>query len=414
MTVVVLALPPTVRGDAPHPYVSVGDLWKYDMQSTIVSESGTLSLAGTLSLEIVAEETVSLKGAEYETYKFKTSGSGNAGVSGVSGTWTISGAEYQRRSDFASVKSTSTTQFSFTGPGGSISLTQIEQNTNDPPISSYDFPLSVGKSWIASLSRTSNVTTWSTLDPTPVSNVTTVPLSRTYTVLKSETVTVAAGSFETYVVESSDALATITDYYSPNVGNTVKAVIDYPDGSTLNLLLRDYKAWPYRGSSSVSAQGQTYTLGLRTNVEFLNLQQNATSISFQVDGLSGVTGKADVEIPRQLNSTNLKVYVDSTLVSATVSRNSTHYVVSVTFSLSSHTITVVFAESARSFTSILSNPPILAGIAAAAVAVIVAVLLVVRRRKPPPEQLPTPVESPVSPGPSHPEAPQPSEAPPTS
>ncbi len=255
---------------------------------------------------------------------------------------------------------------------------------------------------------------WSTLDPTPVSNVTTIPLSRTVNVLRTEKVTVAAGSFEAYVLESSDARATIKDYYSPNVGNTVKAVINYPDGSTLNLLLREYKAWPYRGGTSVSVRGQTYTIGLRTNVEFLDLQQNATSISFHVDGLSGVTGKASVEFPRQLNNTKLKTYVDSTLVTASVSRNSTHYFVSFTFAMSSHKITIVFAESARSFTSTLTSPPVLAGVAIAAVAVIVVAVLVAKRRKIPTEHVPAPMESPSSPETGQPGPPQPSEAPPTS
>ncbi len=120
---------------------------------------------------------------------------------------------------------------------------------------------------------------------------------------------------------------------------------------------------------------------------------------FQVSGTDGVTGRANVTVPIQFNSTAIKVKVDNSMATATVLKDPVNYYVFFTFPLSTHTISLTYASPPSGLPIVLIVE--IVGVVAAVV-ITAAILLFLRRRKrlvgirpPGPEAQPPPTPPPI-------------------
>jgi hypothetical protein len=400
-------IPRPVHADAPSPAATLttGEWWKYDLQFANLP-GAPVTLAGTLTETLGGEQSINVKGIVYDTLRFDESGSGTvsgviAGYS-VSGTWTLYGSDYKQKSDLSELQSAVTFQINLQTviPSGSVSVTvTLTQSTSHtPPDETYRFPLAVGESWVSSSLVSTNTTTTIGNQP-PVTNSTSATSSETLNVLSVGITTVPVGSYQTYLVEDQSQDDSRSDhYYSPQVENDVKMVSYNSTGyQIVTQTLSDYSAWSYRTNESVQTNGKTYNILVASDAATSNIHATALSLTFQVSGPDGTTGKALLVVDRGLNGTDLQVLVDSRLVTTTITENSTSYQVAFTLSLSTHIVTLIYANQTF-FASLLSNffwYGIIIGTAIIVAVVLIAVLVVRRRRPAQPGQ--TPAQTPAQP-----------------
>ena len=118
------------RADAARPTWSVGDYWEYDILGAI-SPSGE---AGTLRLDVVGQDSLSVGAATYSTHR--TNLTFNVTLLGT--PYEIHGNAWFRTTDLALAK----LNFSITVLGFTSSIAI----TNEPPLS-IQWPLTAGKTW---------------------------------------------------------------------------------------------------------------------------------------------------------------------------------------------------------------------------------------------------------------------------
>src|SRR5438132_12347313 len=128
-----------VKGDVSGLSVNVGDYWTYNF-STL---SGPLNLTGTLKLTILGAETINSHGASVDVYKVAGDGSGYATGGFVTGSWTISGTQFARRSDMAGVNGT----LSITIQANGITATVVAASDMSPAREQVTSPLYLGRTW---------------------------------------------------------------------------------------------------------------------------------------------------------------------------------------------------------------------------------------------------------------------------
>jgi hypothetical protein len=368
-----------VRGDVSGLSVGVGDHWTYNF-STL---SSPLNLTGTLKLTVVGAATINWHGASVDAYKVSSEGSGYATGGIITGSWTISGTQYQRRSDFANLNGT----VSITIQANSITANVVVRSDASPAQEQVTFPLYMGKTWTQTVTTNTDLTTTLTIPPNPptvttksTSNTTTT----TYAVIDNPVVKVDAGSFDSYEIRSSDKGSVSLQYYSPQVSAPVKSVSSNSTTGqvTSSMTLKEYGTFPYGTSYNLS--GTSGVVYVQSDVSPSNFQQTATALSFTLTGRDGTSGHVAVTLPLQFNTTDLTVYVDNQVVAPTISRTSSNYTIS--FNLAHYSSHVVKVSYASSVVQTPSQPQssltlyLILGGAAIAIIVIVAVALVVRRR----------------------------------
>ncbi len=369
-------------------------------------------------MTIIQRKQAVVQGSAFDSFLLGISGSGTIFLQGnglvITGSWTASGDDYWRVSDQADVKSHLAFQISAQVSSGGItspvSLTLISDSENSPPDASLQFPLYVGAHWTATTTTTSNETIYGTFFPVPMSNVTTSTTTRSYDVSGSQVLRVDAGSFDTYLVRSTAASGSSDNYYSPEVETFVKAVSYNATGvATTTLTLSSFNAWPYKSIVNVNANGKTYHPVIETDIPISHLQSDFRTLSFQVSGNDGVTGKASIWVPNNLNNTDMSVTIDGKPLSAIISENATQYHIELTFPLSTHSIKLTFSL-IPSLASFLQQPwvPIaIIGAIAIVVVLIVTLLIVTRKKREPLPAVPGPQTPPAVIPPSEPPAPQP-------
>lgn len=92
--------------------------------------------------------------------------------------------------------------------------------------------------------------------------------------------------------------------------------------------------------------GQPLPITVTSNVTITDVTSNLGTLNFTASGPSGELGYIRFIIPIDANNTNLQLFVDGTPIdsaSITIEKNSTHYFVYATFTLSSHDIGLLFA-----------------------------------------------------------------------
>ncbi|OLD44106.1 hypothetical protein AUI51_03690 [archaeon 13_1_40CM_2_52_4] len=387
--------PSSARPDAQAPYstITVGDWWSY---STTNYASG-LTLTGSMTETIAGSATILVNGISTDSYRLVVTGTGTISGLGVTGTFTESGSLYLRKSDMGAINGTATIVET-----AGIVVTVIVSGHNTIPVAPYKFPLAIGNSWSTSYTDNTTITQYTSVNPTPVVTNNVTQVTRSYSVVSSSIMTVGAGSFEGYDVHSTDSSGSTDDYYSPQVENSLKMLSYDSKGSlTASQSLTAFNAWPYGWSIPTTINNSNYHIQIESDATIANGAKNSTSITFQVTGPDSVSGRANVTIPIVLNSTSIKVFVDTNSIIPTVTKNSTDFFVYFTFGLSTHTITLQYAPPPTAGLPLTTILLILGAVAA--IIIVTAITLLLRsKKKPPPTQ--------VASGPSQP---PPSEEPPS-
>jgi hypothetical protein len=95
---------------------------------------------------------------------------------------------------------------------------------------------------------------------------------------------------------------------------------------------------------NVTVETDTYVVETLSNSSVSEFVFNGTAIRFHVDGASGTAGFCNVTIPSELMSGDFSIYRDGTLliknVDYTGTYNGTHYLFSITYEHSTHTIEI--------------------------------------------------------------------------
>jgi hypothetical protein len=400
-----VAVPRPAGADASNPALTlaVGDSWTYGFTTNLVD----FTLAGTLTMTIVQKTPIDVAGISYDSFLMGVSGSGtvfgsimSSGLNVmISGSWTASGDDYQRVSDQAEIKSHVAFQIIGQASAGAISRTfsetEISDSQNSPPKQSLQFPIYVGAHWVTTTTVTQNATSYGTFSPTPILNVTTTTRSHTYDVSSNQVLSVDAGSFDTYLVktrafEVSTLVGSADNYYSPQAENLVKSVAYNATGyPTTTLTLSAYNAWPYKTNVGITVNGKIYTPVVESDVPTSSLIIDSRSITFQVSGTDGITGRAQIWIPKGLNNTVITASIDGKTLAASITQNATQYQVRMTFPLSTHTIILTYNVN-PSFSSFLRQNwlPLAAGALGIIVILVLALFIVTRRKPPAPSPLP--------------------------
>ena len=149
----------------------------------------------------------------------------------------------------------------------------------------------------------------------------------------------SAGTSLTYTFGSSDTLGehTVSVRVQDNIG-------DYSDYSTLTFNLNE--ARPIYCSFNVTYEEDVYLVETWSNSTVADLTFNATTkkISFNIAGTTGTESFCNITIPAELLSGDFTVFMDDSKleegVDYTLSSNSTHNTLSISYTHSSHIIDV--------------------------------------------------------------------------
>jgi hypothetical protein len=209
------------RASTGRPTWSVGDFWVYSYRAEALNQTAS----GSLRLDVVATESVTLNGTSYSTYKVKGTISyqfGSLTTTFVGDVWYTTDLAIAEIS-FA---------FNLTG---SLTVTIW----GNPP-QHINWPLTNGDSWTSSTDVTLHE-----VAPNGTATNTYTRLSTTFTVLADTSVTVPAGTFTTTPVKETTAGSTgyTINYWSPQAGNSVR---NEPYGSSGSAPSGGYNLTDYR------------------------------------------------------------------------------------------------------------------------------------------------------------------------
>lgn len=108
---------------------------------------------------------------------------------------------------------------------------------------------------------------------------------------------------------------------------------------------------------NVTIETNTYVIETVSNSSVSEFVFNGTAIRFHVDGALGTAGFCNVTIPSELMSGDFSIYKDDTLliknVDYTGTYNGTHYLFSVTYEHSTHTIEILATTVIPEFSSLI-------------------------------------------------------------
>jgi hypothetical protein len=239
------------------PTWEVGYQWDYTAPSGYdVPYSNIMN--GTMTMEITNEATVDVNDNDYEVYVMRVQSDmdiemtdPNYGMGDIDVN--LSGVGYFRKSDLATVMHEMKYEYTMKMFGETNSYGNKIKTTHDPPLDDYDFPIKPGEQWIVETKireESSNMYSENGYDKSYTDSRTeTNRETISYICLGTESLTTPAGTFETFLIteferkseyvydweddsrgsrtrqiydESSSEFA--IDYYSPEVGYTVKQV----------------------------------------------------------------------------------------------------------------------------------------------------------------------------------------------
>jgi len=108
---------------------------------------------------------------------------------------------------------------------------------------------------------------------------------------------------------------------------------------------------------NVTIETNTYVVETLSNSSVSEFVFNGTTIRFHVDGALGTAGLCNVTIPSELMSGDFSIYKDDTLliknVDYTGTYNGTHYLFSITYEHSTHTIEIAATTVIPEFSSLI-------------------------------------------------------------
>lgn len=215
------------------PKWAVGMEWGYQVEMSSFAGQA-FEMKGNVTIKINTTSTVKIGNNTYDTFKFCLWGGGTMkgsfGGFPIQGTWFMQGRTHTLKNKTENVQTE--TYINITSSGTpSIKATSYMITNWTPPEDPYDFPMSVGDKW--QYLGTTETYNWTyaqgfgyiALPSRTISNVTS-----NFSVTKDEYRTVPAGTFYTYLVESSSMLlqpiaGPSKEYYSEAAGNSVAIVM---------------------------------------------------------------------------------------------------------------------------------------------------------------------------------------------
>jgi hypothetical protein len=233
---------------------------------------GDMDIDTEMTMKVIDKETIEVDGEDYEAYivemKMSISMTMTYDDETMSQSVTVDSTQWLRVSDLSTIKMEMEMQISYSYFDISGKETQEATSICDPPLDSFNFPMSIGEIWEAESTVTTTTQTSGSIygdgSDTDVSDT-----SQEFEALHVEDVTVDAGTFETFVIwsgSSSDSTYgggtslltsgtgyTLT-YYSPELGFPVKTE-SYDNNRDLQLTveLTSYKGG--QGQSPASTSG---------------------------------------------------------------------------------------------------------------------------------------------------------------
>ncbi|UCG69940.1 MAG: hypothetical protein JSV09_02665 [Thermoplasmata archaeon] len=202
------------------------DLFDEDMEMEMTSE---------MTLKVMKKETINFDGNRYEAYVIDMTISMDMTMTfegdTISSSITSEGTQYLRVSDLATIGTYTKTSYSSFGMSGSSDSTI----TYDPPLDSYNFPMSIADTWTS----VCIVSTEENFDDEEEPWKDSYESTAEFEALHVENVTIPAGTYETFVIWTIDSsedyyggggtpffgstMGYSLNYYSPEIGFPVKA-----------------------------------------------------------------------------------------------------------------------------------------------------------------------------------------------
>jgi hypothetical protein len=211
MTLVFLMILPAIltpqvgSTEAQQPSLSIGNRWTYKVEY-LDPDTGDVVANGTTTREIIGESNFTVDTTTYNCFVVMTNH--------TTEYQNIKSMIYLLKSDLRTVKED---MEYWLKTGEEFTLYLISNITYDPPLEELDFPLTEGKKWNVSLSKTETVTF-----PGEPPDTKTTHLARNYTVSETlDRVTVDAGTFDAFVVSYRTSDFIYEQYYSSIVGGSV-------------------------------------------------------------------------------------------------------------------------------------------------------------------------------------------------
>lgn len=214
------------------PVWTPGDYWLYSLRGTTSAGIPGLEGNGTMRMDVVGAETITIGGSSFAAYHVKLNMSIETRFDSQSFTFYLPGDQWYRVSDLAIAKMVIST--SILGATFSASMT-----SNPPP--EIRWPLTEGATW----SMTTTVT--ATIDIFGQVNTTSETVTSQHSVEADQSLTVPAGTFTTTPVKDTTTLSTgyTRSYWSTTVGSWVSQK-SY-DGSGAQEGSLDLTSYKYQG-----------------------------------------------------------------------------------------------------------------------------------------------------------------------
>lgn len=208
------------------PSWSSGDSWVY----AYTAASGSSTVNGTLKMDVVARETISVNGTSYPTYHVAATLTLPFG----SFSFTLPSDLWFSTDTLAIVKVTATVNFSF----GSVSSRSTIEISGNPP-QTIHWPLATGDAW------SSSAVVWAVVVAQNGTRTTSSEsLTTDFLVLTDATVTVPAGSFMTTPVKGTNRAngSYAVNYWSDQVGHWAQVgFYNASGGKSSGLALTSYR-----------------------------------------------------------------------------------------------------------------------------------------------------------------------------
>ncbi len=255
------------------PTLKVGHELVYTMDMSNLLEEDLfegmkMEMSSEMTMKVKKKESIEVNGTQYEAYAIDTTVSVSMTMTYEGETMSMSttadGTQWLRVSDLATLKSDMVMETSYSGMDMSDSDSQESITTYDPPMDSYNFPMSIAETWTSSCTVTTEEIYDN--DGEPDSWETSSESSMEYEALHVEDVTVPAGTYETFIIwslETSEdymgggtpffgsSSGYVLSYYSPEIGFPVKSEYYYPNRE----LYMSVELISYREAGSEPGQG---------------------------------------------------------------------------------------------------------------------------------------------------------------
>jgi hypothetical protein len=251
----------------PEPRYHAGDSWTY---STEMTEQGMLVMSGSISMEIVGEDTITIGDNSYDVVENEIGGSGTfTGLimnMSAEGHWAVVGTEYWDVQTVERVSTYLSTEAEGTVDAGlfqlNFSMTSTVTTKDDIISDSWQYPVDVGNTGLVRVDRHYNMSVTIEIDgmpPVSMYNETQAVIDVNYHCEAETTITVGAGTYEVYVINKTDSSGSREmNYYLPEAAAGAKIERYGPLGEMIGEY--DLQSFSYEGPEEPT----NYFLGIPT------------------------------------------------------------------------------------------------------------------------------------------------------